>query len=78
MPAAEGKLAEVRSIYRNGDRIVVELPPDFYVLLVRSGEIIGGELWLHAKVGSAIIPFPATKVIRRLAPGEIFTWSMVK
>jgi hypothetical protein len=78
MPAAKGELAGVRPIYRKGDRIVVELSPDVYVLLVQSWEIIGGELWLHAKVGSATIPFPATKVIRRLAPGEIFTWSMVK
>jgi hypothetical protein len=78
MPAANGKRAEVRSIYRRGDRIVVELPPDFYVLLVRSWEIIGGELWLHAKVGGFTIPFPATRVIRRLAPSEIFTRSMVK
>lgn len=78
MPDRHGKLAEVRSIYRKGDRILVKLPPDFYVLLVQSWEIIGGELWLHAKVGSATIPFPATKIVRRLAPGEVFIWSMVK
>lgn len=78
MPDRHGDGADVRPIYRNGDRVVVELPPDFYVLLIQSWEIIGGELWLHAKVGSVTIPFQATKIIRRLAPRESFTWSMVK
>lgn len=78
MPDRRGSLAEVRSIYRRGDRVVVKLPPDFYVLLIQSWEIGGGELWLYAKVGGSTIPFPATNVVRRLAPGEIFTWSTVK
>lgn len=78
MPDRHGGLAEVRSIYRRGDRVIVKLTPDFYVLLVQSWEIIGGELWLHATVGGSNIPFPATKVVRRLAPSEVFTWSMVK
>lgn len=78
MPDEHGKTAEVRSIYRRGDRVLVELTPDFYVVLVQSWEIIGGELWLHAKVKDSTIPFPATNVVRRLAPGEVFTWSMVK
>lgn len=70
--------AEVRSIYRKGDRVIVKLPPDFYVLLVQSWEIIGGELWLRAKVEGVTMPFPAANAVRRLAPGEVFTWSMVK
>lgn len=78
MPADPGSTAEVRSIYRRGDRVIVELPPVFYVLLIRSWEIIGGELWLSAKVNGSTMPFPATSVVRRLAPGEVFTWSMVK
>ena len=78
MPVERGETAEVRSIYRRGDRIVVELPPDFYVLLVQSWEIIGGQLWLSAMVEGSIVAFPATNVVRRLAPGEIFTLSMVK
>jgi hypothetical protein len=78
MPAAEGKLAEVRSIYRRGDRVLVELPPWFYVLVIQSWEIIQGDLWLYAKVGAFTMPFPAVCIVRRLAPGEDFTWSMVK
>lgn len=77
MPGEHGK-GGVCPIFRKGDRVLVELPPDFYVVLIQSWEIIGGELWLHAKVKGFTIPFPATKVVRRLAPGEVFTWSMVK
>lgn len=78
MPDRHGNLAEVRPIYRTGDRVLVELPPDFYVLSIQSWEIIGGELWLYAMVNGSTLPFPTTSVVRRLAPGEVFTWSMVK
>jgi hypothetical protein len=78
MPAAKGELAEVRPIYRRGDRVLVELPSGFYVLTVQSSEIIYGELWLYAKVSGVTMPLPATCIVRRLAPGETFTWSMVK
>lgn len=78
MSVQQQQVAEVRSIYRRGDRLLVNLPPDYYVLLVQSWEIIGGQLWLYATVKGVTIPFPATDVVRRLAPGEVFTWSMVK
>jgi hypothetical protein len=71
-------MAEVRSIYRMGDRVLVELPPWFYVLVIQSWQIIQGELWLYAKMGNSTMPFPASCVVRRLAPGEDFTWSMVR
>lgn len=78
MPDRHGDGAEVRSIYRAGDRVLVELPPWFYLLKIESWEVIQGELWLHAKVGSSTMPFPAACVVRRLAPGEVFIWPMLR
>lgn len=77
MPDERG-VGDVRPIYRAGDRVLVELPPCYYELVIQSWEIISGELWLYAKVAGSPLPFPATCIVRRLAPGEAFTWSMVR
>jgi hypothetical protein len=73
MPDRHGKLAEVRSIYRRGDRVLVELPSGRYRLVIQSAEIVGGELWLHGEASEFSKTFPARCVVRRLAPGEAFT-----
>lgn len=73
MPDRHGKLADVRPIYRLGDRVLVELPSGFYQLVVQSAKIADGELWLDGKAAEFYTTFPARLVIRRLAPGEVFT-----
>ncbi|MDT5268422.1 MAG: hypothetical protein QOH49_608 [Acidobacteriota bacterium] len=74
MPDRHGELADVRSIYRTGDRVVVELPHGFYVLTIHSAEVIAGELWLRGSWMGFGTSFPARCIIRRLAPGERFHW----
>jgi hypothetical protein len=74
MPDRHGKLAEVRPIYRIGDRVLVELESGFYDLIIRSSEIIAGELWLYGAGPGFIKTFPAGCIVRRLALGEVFTW----
>ena len=54
--------------------MLVELPSGRYRLVVRSAEIVGGELWLHGEASEFSKSFPARCVVRRLAPGEAFTW----
>ena len=76
--SAEQRGADVRPIFRRGDRVIVKLSSDFYVLVVQASELDGGELWLYARMGGSAMPIPATRVVRRLAPGEAFTWSMVR
>jgi hypothetical protein len=73
MPDAQG-LGEVRPIYRRGDRVLVELPSGYYVLVVQSSEVVAGDVWLYGKGNDFYLPFPARRVVRRLAPGEVFTW----
>lgn len=75
MPAANGKRAEVRPIYRKGDRVLVELESGLYDLVIQVSEIIAGELWLYGAGPGFIKTFPAVCVVRRLAPGEDLTWS---
>lgn len=73
MPDRHGELADVRPIYRRGDRVLVELPSGRYQLAVQSAEIVGGELWLHGEASEFSKSFPAKCVVRRLKPGEGFT-----
>lgn len=73
MPDRHGELAEVRSIYRIGDHVLVRLPSGVYRLVVQSAEIVGGELWLDGKASEFSKYFPARCVVRRLKPCEPFT-----
>lgn len=70
MPDRHGKLAEVRPIYRRGDRVLVELDSGLYDLIIQTSEVVGGELWLYGKGPGFIKTFPAKCVVRRLSPGE--------
>ncbi len=72
------KSAEVRPIYRRGDRVLAELPSGFYELVVQSSEIVDGELWLYGKGVGFGTSFPARCIVGRLRPGEGFTWPMSK
>ncbi|MBV8857895.1 MAG: hypothetical protein JOZ02_13255 [Acidobacteria bacterium] len=74
MPAAEGKTADVRPIYRKGDRVLVELESGFYDVVIHVSEFIAGELWLYGIGPGFIKTFPAGCIVRRLAPGEALTW----
>lgn len=74
MPDRHGKLAEVRPIYRRGDRVLVELESGFYDLTIQSSEIIAGELWLYGAGPGFVKTFTAGCIVRRLAFGEDFTW----
>lgn len=64
----------VRPIYRVGDRVLVELPSGFYQMVVQSSRIVGGELWLDGKTSEFYTTFLAKLIVRRLSPGEAFTW----
>ena len=74
MPDRHGKLAEVRPIYRKGDRVLVELESGLYDLTIRSSEVIAGELWLYGAGPGFIKTFSAECIVRRLAPSEVFAW----
>jgi hypothetical protein len=78
MPDRHGKTAEVRPIYRKGDRVMVKLPSGFYVLVIQASEFIAGELWLDGHSAEFGTSFPARCVVRRLAPGENFTWPKIE
>jgi hypothetical protein len=73
MPAAKGNGAEVRPIYRRGDRVLVNLPPGYYGLVIHASDFIDGEVWFYGRGADVIMPFPATKIVRRLAPDEPLT-----
>lgn len=73
MPDEQG-VGEVRPIYRTGDRVLVKLPSGIYHLVIQSAEIVGGELWLEGKASEFSKSFPARCVLRRLRPGDRFTW----
>lgn len=63
----------VRPIYRKGDRVLVHLPSGDYGLVIHASDTIDGEVWFYGK-GVGIMPFPATSIVRRLAPDEALTW----
>jgi hypothetical protein len=70
MPAAKGKLAEVRPPYERGDRVLVKMPLCYYILVIHASNTIDGELWFYGKGADIIMPFPSSCIVRRLAPGE--------
>lgn len=68
MPAAKSKRAEVRSIYRRGDRVLVELPSGYYLLVIQDSKIIGGELWLEGRALDYSTSLP--RQVHRAAAGN--------
>lgn len=78
MPDRHGKLADVRPIYRKGDRVLVHLPLGYYGLVIHASDIIDGEVWFYGRGTDVIMPFPVTKIVRRLTPDEPLTRPEVK
>lgn len=64
----------VRPIYRRGDRVLVELDSGFYDLIIKSSEVIAGEVWLYGAGPAFVKTFTADCIVRRLAPGESLEW----
>lgn len=74
MPAAKGTLADVRPIYRMGDRVLVKLPFGYCEVVIQSYEVRDGALWLHGLGPGALVSFPMKKVRYRLSPHHILGW----
>lgn len=66
--------AEVRSIYRKGDRVMVKIEFGYCEIVVQRHEIKNERLWLYGIYQGIAILFPATKVIRRLTRHEAVKW----
>jgi hypothetical protein len=66
--------AEVRSIYRKGDRVIVKIEFGFCEIVVQRYEIKEGRLWLYGECQGIAILFPATKVIYRLTQYQALKW----
>lgn len=73
MPDRHGKTADVRPIYRKGERVLVHLPSGYYGLVIHASDVFDGEVWFYGK-GAGIMPFPSTRIVRRLAPDESLVW----
>lgn len=66
--------APVASIYRPGDRVLVDYFPGFYEVIIQRSEIKRDGLWLYGVAGAVALSFPARQVAARLAPGEKLDW----
>lgn len=66
--------AEVVSIYRPGDRVLVEYPPGFYEVVIQSTGFEGGRLWLYGVGRGVAFSFTARQVARRLGLHERIGW----
>ena len=72
--AAPPQAAEVASIYRPGDRVLVECPPGFYDIVIHSTGFEGGLHWLYGVSAGVAMSFTARQVLRRLGPHERVGW----
>jgi hypothetical protein len=66
--------AEVVSIYRPGDRVLVEFPPGFYQVVIQSTGYEDGLLWLYGVSSGLALAFTARQVLRRLGPYDRVGW----
>jgi hypothetical protein len=73
VPDEHGKAAEVRPIYRRGDRVLVELPFG-YCDVVEGSEIEDGRVWLYGACGGLGVRFTAKAVVRRLTRHQLLSW----
>jgi len=77
MPGEQGK-AEVRPIYRKGDRVLVELLPFGYCdVVVEGSEIEDGRVWLYGACGGLGVRFTAEEIVCRLARRQLLSWKDV-
>jgi hypothetical protein len=74
MPADHGTRAEVRPIYRRGDRVLVKLPFGYCEVVIQSYEMRLGALWLNGFGPGSLVSFPMKKVRYRLSPHHVLGW----
>jgi hypothetical protein len=74
MPSEQGK-AEVRAIYRKGDRVLVKFLTGFCAFVIQECESREGELWFYGVSCCSMMYFPSTGVVGRLDAGEVLSWS---
>ena len=74
MPDRHGKLAEVRPIYRTGDRVLVKIPFGYCEMVVQGFETRDGALWLNGRVWGFYVCFPMRRIKGRLAPYQVMGW----
>jgi hypothetical protein len=77
MPGEQGKAAEVRPIYRKGDRVLVELPFGYCDVIIEGSEVEGGRLRLYGVCGGWGIRFTADAVACRLGRHQVLSWKDV-
>lgn len=74
MPDEQGK-AEVRPIYRKGDRVLVKLLTGFCAFVIQEFEYMDRELWFYEVSCCLMMYFPFASVVGRLDAGEVLSWS---
>jgi hypothetical protein len=73
MPDEQWK-AEVRPIYRKGDRVLVEMPFGYCDVIIEGCEVEGGRLRLYGVCVGIGFRFTAEAVVRRLAWHQTLSW----
>jgi hypothetical protein len=71
----EHRKAEVRPIYRKGDRVLVKLLTGFCAFVIQECEYREGELWFYGVSCCSMMYFPAESIVGRLDAGEVLSWS---
>ena len=75
MPGKQGKAAELRPIYEEGDRVLVRFLTGFCAFVIQGCEDRGGELWFYGVSCCSMMYFPAESIVGRLDAGEGLSWS---
>jgi len=71
--AGEGA-PEVRPIYREGDRVLVEFPFGYCEVIIEGTEIEGGQLRLYGVCVGLGLRFTSEAVVYRLARYQVVSW----
>lgn len=66
--------AEVRPIYRKGDRVLVEMPFGYCDVIIEGSEFEDGRLRLYGVCGKLAVRFTAEAIVRRLARHQVLSW----
>lgn len=74
MPDRHGKTADVRPIFRRGDRVLVKLPFGYCEVVIQGYEVRGGALWINELGPGSLVSFPMKKVRYRLSPYHVLGW----
>jgi hypothetical protein len=74
MPGEQGK-AEVRPIYKKGDRVLVKFLTGFCAFVIQECEYREGELWFYGVSCCSMMYFPVASIVGRLGAGEVLSWS---